>query len=159
MSPGREDIGTPVLLMQSALVVYGQLYSPDVLGLADSHKNDQLKVYEELKEKLEQSPAGWYETMLPWKVNHPTLPTNEAGRLEQLVRKFYQNGQYEEYDSIIQDQLKEGIVETAPSVATGREFYIPHKGVTRENVESKNLRIVYDASAKEKMISHPSTTA
>lgn len=77
-----------VLLMQSALVFNEQLYSPDVLGLADSHKNDQLKVYEEFKEKLEQSPAGWYETMLPWKVNHPTLPTNEAKRLEQLVRMF-----------------------------------------------------------------------
>lgn len=88
MSPGREDVGSPVLLMQSALVVYEQLYSPDVLGLADSHKNDQLKVYEEFKEKLEQSPAGWYATILPWKVNHPTLPTNEAKRLEQLVRKF-----------------------------------------------------------------------
>ncbi|XP_074624397.1 uncharacterized protein LOC141882346 [Acropora palmata] len=159
MSPGREDVGSPVLLTQSALVDYEQLCSPDILGLADSHKNDQLKAYEEFKEKLEQTLAHWYETMLPWKVNHPTLPTNEAARLEKLVRKFKQNGQYEGYDSIIQDQLKERIVETAPEVATGREFYIPHKGVTRENVESKNLRIVYDASAREKMISHPSTTA
>ena len=92
-------------------------------------------------------------TLDKWKVNHPTLPTNEAGskrRLEQLVRKLERNGQYEEYDSIIQEQPKEGIVEPAPEVATGREFYIPHKGVTRENAESTKLRIVYDASAKEK---------
>ena len=153
MSPGREDVGSPVLLTQSALVDYEQLCSLDVLGLADSHKNDQFEVYEEFKEQLERSPAGWYETRLPWKVNHPTLPTNETGskrRLEQLVRKLERNGQYEEYDSIIQDQLKEGIVEPAPDVATGKEFYIPHKGVTRENAESTKLRIVYDASAREK---------
>ena len=153
MSPGREDVGSPLLLTQSALVDYEQLCSLDVLGLADSHNNDQLEVYEEFKEQLERSPAGWYETKLPWKVNHPTLPTNEAGskrRLEQLVRKLQRNGQYEEYDSIIQEQLKEGIVEPAPEVATGREFYIPHKGVTRENAESTKLRIVYDASAREK---------
>ena len=153
MSPGREDVGSPLLLTQSALVDYEQLCSLDVLGLADSHKNDQLEVYEEFKEQLERSPAGWYETKLPWKANHPTLPTNEAGskrRLEQLVRKLERNGQYEEYDSIIQEQLREGIVEPAPEVATGREFYIPHKGVTRENAESTKLRIVYDASAREK---------
>ena len=104
MSPGREDVGSPVLLTQAALVDYEQLCSLDVLGLADSHKSDQLEVYEEFKEQLEGSPAGWYETKLPWKANHPTLPTNEAGskrRLEQLIRKLKRNGQYEEYDSNI----------------------------------------------------------
>ena len=68
-----------------------QLCSLIVLGLTDSHKNDQLEVYEEFKEQLERSPASWHETRLPWKVNHPTLPTNEAGsklRLEQLVWKL-----------------------------------------------------------------------
>lgn len=120
MSSGREDVISPVLLMQSALVDFEQLCSLDVLGLADSHKNDQLEVYEEFKEQLERSPAGWYKTRLQWKVNHPTLPTNETGskrRIEQLVWKLEQNGQYEEYNSIIQDQLK-GIVEPAPEVPT-----------------------------------------
>jgi len=81
------------------------------------------------------------------------LPTNEAGsktRLEQQIRKLEQNGQYEEYDSIIQQQLKEGVVEPTPDIATGKEFYIPHKRVTRENAGSTKLRIVYDASAREK---------
>ena len=53
-------------------------------------------------------------------------------------------------DSIIQEQLPEGVVEPAPEVATGRELYIQHKGVTRENTESRKLRIMYDASAGEK---------
>ena len=121
MSLRREDV----------IVDYEWLCSLDVLDLAYGHKNDQLEVYEEFKEELQRSPAGWYETKLPWKVNHPTLPTNEAGskrRLEQLVRKLERNGQYEEYDSIIQEQLQEEFVEPASEVATGREFYIPHKG-------------------------------
>ena len=86
-------------------------------------------------------------------MNHPTLPTNEAGskrRLEQQIRKLERNGHYEEYDSIIQEQLEEGVVEPTPDIATGKEFYIPHKGVNRENAESTKLRIVYDASAREK---------
>ena len=32
--------------------------------------------------------------------------------------------------------------------ASGKEFYIPHKAVVRENVESTKMRVVYDASAK-----------
>lgn len=53
MSPEREDVGIPVLLTQSALVHYEELCSLDVLGLTDTHENDQLEVYEEFREQLE----------------------------------------------------------------------------------------------------------
>ena len=36
-----------------------------MLGLADTHENDQLPVYEVFKEHLEGSPDLWYETRLP----------------------------------------------------------------------------------------------
>ena len=54
-------------------------------------RNDQIEVYEEFKEQLERRLAGRFETKLLWKVNHRTLPTNEAGRkrrLEQLKSKW-----------------------------------------------------------------------
>lgn len=117
MSPGTEDVGSPVLLTESAFTYYEQLCSLDVLGLADTHENDQLPVYEGFKEQLERSAAGWYETKLPWKGNHPALPSNEGEskrRLENLIGKLERNGQYHEYDSIIQQQLHEGIIEPAP---------------------------------------------
>jgi hypothetical protein len=88
---------------------------------------------------------------LPWKGNHPTLPSNERGskrRLDQLIRKLEKNDQYSEYNDILQDQLQKGVIEIAPREPTGKEFYIPHKGVTRKNAESTKLR-VYDASARE----------
>lgn len=53
MSPAREDVGSPVLLTQSALVDYEQLCSLNVLGLADTHENDPLEVYEGFQEQLE----------------------------------------------------------------------------------------------------------
>jgi len=49
MSPGREDVGSSMLLTQSALVDYEQLCFLDVLSLADSYKNVYLEVYEEFK--------------------------------------------------------------------------------------------------------------
>ena len=65
-----------------------------------------------------------------------------------MLRKLEKNGQYAEYDGIIQEQLRLGIIERAPEVPTGKEFYIPHKDVTRKNAEITKLRIVYDASAR-----------
>ena len=58
-------------------------------------------------------------------------------------------GELERYNDIIQTQLSQEIVERADEVVKdGREFYIPHKAVLRENAESSKIRIVYDASAR-----------
>ena len=54
VSPGREDVGSPVLLTQSALDAL------NVLGLTDTPQNDQLEVYEKFKEQLERSSASWW---------------------------------------------------------------------------------------------------
>ena len=98
------------------------------------------------------SSKGWYETSLPWKGNHPPLPNNYTGslkRLKNLVRKLEMQGELERYNDIIQTRLSRGIVERADVVVKdGREFYISHKAVVRENAESTKIRIVYDASAR-----------
>ena len=58
-------------------------------------------------------------------------------------------GELERYNDIIQTQLSQGIVERADEVVKdGREFYIPHKAVLRENAESTKISIVYDVSAR-----------
>ena len=55
----------------------------------------------------------------------------------------------DEYDKIIQDQLKEGIVERVSDETQGeRECYLPHKAVIRETAQSTKMCIVFDASAK-----------
>lgn len=133
---------------QTSQVDFDQLCRLDVLGLADSSENDQSSVYTEFREQLERNPKGWYETRLPWKPNHPPLPTNEMGsrrRLENLVKRLKSNERYHDYDAIIQQQLDEGVIEVAPVEATGTEFYIPHKAVVKNSAESTKLRIVYDA--------------
>ena len=130
--PGSEDVDSPILLTKSATTDCEQLCALDVLGLADSNENDQQMVYQEFEEQLQRNEAGWYESKLPWKGNHPPLPTNEAGskrRLEHLIRKLNQTDQYGNYEEIIQEQLQMGIFEPTAKTATGKEFYIPHKGV------------------------------
>ena len=56
----------------------------------------------------------------------------------------------------IKNKLREGVVEPAPATVTGREFYIPHKAVVRENAQVTKVRIVNDASSAREGSSHPS---
>ena len=151
MSPGEEvDLGN-MFLAQTSVADYEGLCRMDVLGLEDSPTGDQETVYAEFQEQLKRNPEGWYETGLPWKGNHPPLPNNETGslrRLGNLVRKLEKTQRLHDYDAVIQDQLKQGVVERVEAVATGVEFYIPHKAVVREAAASTKLRIVYDASAR-----------
>ena len=149
MSPGKEIDISSMLLTQTATADYEELCKLDVLGIQD--KGHQTDVYDEFKEQLNRNVEGWYETGLPWKANHPSLPNNKAGslrRLDSTIRKLEKQELFEQYDAIIRDQLAEGIVEPAGEHVVGREFYIPHKPVVRETAESTKLRIVYDASAR-----------
>ena len=54
----------------------------------------------------------------------------------------------EHYDTVIKDQIEEGIVERTTEPVNSREFDIPHKAVVREAAESTQLRVVYDALAR-----------
>ena len=150
MSPGADRDVSHGYLAVSATTDYDNLCALDVLGRADT-TGDQDCVFGEFKEQLTRSEEGWYETALPWKGNHPPLPTNREGsvrRLNSLVRKLRRTDMLPEYDAVIREQLKDGIVEKAPAEVKGREFYLPHRAVVRENAESTKLRVVYDASAR-----------
>ena len=154
MTSGAEDVdvGTKIFLTQTSVTDYDELCRLDVLGLEDSPTGDQETVYAEFREQLKRSDEGWYETGLPWKGNHPSLPSNEKGslrRLNTLVHKLERSNLLSSYDEIIQDQLAKGVVERATEPAAGVKFYLPHKAVVRESAATTKLRIVYDASARE----------
>ncbi|XP_068679106.1 uncharacterized protein [Montipora foliosa] len=151
MSPGADrELATAYLAINSN-ADYERLCALDVLGLADSSTGDQGDVYEEFKEQLVRSSEGWYETGLPWKGSCPPLPNNRDGslrRLNTLVRKLRRTDMLDDYDAVIREQLREGVVEPAPAEVTGREFYLPHRAVVRRSAETTKLRVVYDASAR-----------
>ena len=151
MSPGKEYNNNLMLLTQTSHSDYEELCKLDVLGLRDTKEHDQSVVFDEFKEQLTRSPDGWYETTLPWKANHPDLPTNEKGslkRLQTLSRRLQKEGLTEQYDAIIREQLEDGVIEKTPTISQPKECYIPHKGVIRKSAETTKLRIVYDASAR-----------
>ena len=81
-------------------------------------------------------------------------------RLNNLTRKLKKSETLEEYDTVIKEQLSQGVVQRAPDTVVGQECYISHKAVVREKAEGTKLRIVYDASAEKcEMELHPSMNA
>ena len=84
MSPGTEQNLDSMFLAQTTSTSYEELCRMDVLGLEDKPNGDQSVVYEEFIEQLSRSPEGWYETGLPWKGDHPPLPSNKSGSLKRL---------------------------------------------------------------------------
>ena len=135
-----------MLLTQTSTVDYEELCRLDALVLEDTTEYDQNTVYAEFKEQLTRDPSGWYETDLPWKGNHPDPPSNKQGslnRLRSLLRKSKRTSNTEKYNEIIQEQMRDGVVENAPDHTKGKEFYL-HKPVIRENSETTKMRIVYE---------------
>ena len=153
MSPGRESVSTNALLTRTKEAEFEILWSLDVLGLEE--RGEENTVHQVFKEQLERSPEGWYETGLIWKKGAPELPNNEIGskaRLQNLVGRLEKQPElFQKYEEIINEQEEQGIIERVietPCIQKGKEFYLPHRAVVREGVESTKVRIVYDASAR-----------
>ena len=121
MSPGTDFDKNIMLFTQTSQSNYEELCRLDVLGLRDMPDHDQSMVFDEFKERLTRSPEGWYETTLPWRPNHPDLPSNKENslrRLQKLNRKLERDCLTKDYDDIIKDQLAEGVIEKAPRLTT-----------------------------------------
>ena len=74
------------------------------------------------------------------------------GRLQSLRKKLYNNPQLlEEYNAIIQEQLKTGIIERVSLLGKEQDncHFLPHHCVVRQDHKTTKVRIVFDASAKE----------
>ena len=55
-----------------------------------------------------------------------------------------------EYDKVIREQLKAGVIERVyQSDEGGKVHYLPHQAVIRKEAETTKLRVVFDASSKE----------
>ena len=73
-------------------------------------------------------------------------------RLKCLKNKLSNNNELlREYDDIIQNQIKMGIMEEINEPGeVGEVTYLPHKAVIWEVKKSTKVRVVFDASAKSK---------
>ena len=110
ISPGKEFDQNVMMPTQTTHVDYEELCRLDVLGWRIVRTTTN-RLFQEFKEQLTRSLEGWYETGLPWKPNHPSLPNNKQGSLQPLTslhRRLARDRLSEQYESIIRDQLASG---------------------------------------------------
>ena len=122
----------------------------ETLGVA----NDETSVYDKFVQKI-SFHKGRYEVCLPWKPNHSPLPDHFElcqKRLSSLLKRLRQSpALLSDYDSVMKEQVKRGMVEEVeePHVRShDRIHYLPHHGVVRRDKATTKLRVVYDASAR-----------
>ena len=88
---------------------------------------------------------GKYEVELPWKEGHPALPDNYhlcARRLQGLIKRLQQDPAIlQEYDSIIKDQLCQGIMEMVEhsEECPDENHYLPHHAVVWQDKETTKV--------------------
>ncbi|GBM78472.1 hypothetical protein AVEN_81536-1 [Araneus ventricosus] len=123
----------------------------------NSQENINLEM--QILEKFEENTTytnGRYETKLLWKDDQSQLNNNyeiAKKRLFNLNEKFKRDKNlYLNYKEIIQQQLKDGIVEYANCEPNNRcpGYFMPHHAVIREQKETTKVRICFDASSKSK---------
>ena len=150
---GGDDHITDQCMFVREMNDYERLYTLDVLGIEDRGENDQLDVLKEFKDDVMRQEDGRYEVRVPWIPGSTLASTNEQAsrkRLQHVDKKFIPNQKLkQEYEKIVMDQLRDGIIERVPELPSGeRIFYMPHKPVVRDNATTTKVRMVFDASCK-----------
>ena len=113
-----------------------------------------MSVEEKFIQELKFDGMQRYEVKLPFKENHPMLPDNHSiyvKRLGSLLSRLQSKPDIlHEYNRIIKEQHKEGIIESVQEdvCPAGSFHYLPHREVVRMDKDTTKLRVVYDASAK-----------
>ena len=117
MSPGKEPIDITSMVTNANIACgYEELCRLVVLGLSDTPTNHQRNVYSEFQEQLLRDEEGWYETGLPWRGGHPALPNNREGSLRRLAilnKKLERQNLTSDYEDILEEHKKAGVVERA----------------------------------------------
>ena len=122
--------------------------------------NADSNVYDEFKNSIEYDGEK-YTVRLPWKNEEVEMSDNyhlAACRLAGTMRKLKRDRPaLEEYDRIITDQLKNGVIESCTiepmpdeNAMSMKQHYLSHHPIIRADKETTKLRIVYDASARNR---------
>ncbi|XP_068215916.1 uncharacterized protein [Palaemon carinicauda] len=128
-----------------------KLWDLDVVGIIPSQvsQSDVETISKYETTVLHRNGRYWVE--LPFKHNHPFLPTNynvALGQMYNQLKRFqHQPDHLKCYDNIIKEQLKLGFIEEVENpVISPNTHYLPHHAVRKNS--STPLRVVYNCSAK-----------
>ena len=124
-----------------------RIWDLETIGVIESKE-----MHDDFVENIEFNGSR-YSVKLPWRDGHENLPSNydvSLARLKSQIRKHKKEpAMLEEYDSVITEQIKSGVIEkVSEKDESVTVHYIQHLAVIRKEAKTTKLRVVYDASAK-----------
>jgi hypothetical protein len=124
--------------------------------LPDETEKKEREFVEDYQNSSIRLENGHYNAKLPWKPNHPPLPTNEAiakGRTRSTVRRLATDPEkLKAYNQIFTEQRQQrGFIEKIPDSEKIRSrcHYLPHHAILKDS-STTPLRVVFDCSCKTK---------
>ena len=131
-----------------------KFWSLESMGISDHGDDPATSKLTEYQTKAITYSGDKYTAKLPWKPDHPTLPSNynvTLRRTESTIRRLCkQPALLEKYGQIIQEQERRGFIEKVETVTPSpyAVHYIPHHPVKKDSATTP-IRIVYDCSCRE----------
>ena len=133
-----------------------QFWELESMGTNATTKNDINKKFlaNYSNTHVSRQPNGSYCARLPWKPDHPPLPTNREicwKRTQSLISRLTQTPKLlETYNNIIMDQMNRGFIEKVTDTTENphKTHYIPHHCVKKNSITTP-IRIVYDCSCRQ----------
>ncbi|XP_006825480.1 uncharacterized protein LOC102803144 [Saccoglossus kowalevskii] len=128
-----------------------KLWDFDTIGICEpantDSTDDKADEFETFCEQNIEKRDKQYFARLPWKENHPVLPTNRRiveKRTRHMVRKL-PSDLLPVYDRIIKEQEHRGFIERLDSDNPNQGHYLLHHAVKKDSPTTP-IRIVYDCS-------------
>ncbi|XP_076081076.1 uncharacterized protein LOC143051991 [Mytilus galloprovincialis] len=126
------------------------------LGVEDKTANTENDEFQKMYEETAISyNNNRYIAKLPWKAEHPSLPTNKAvafRRTESVIKRLRKEPKLLlKYGEIIDEQERRGFIERVDNKEIKQNIklhYIPHHPVKKDSITTP-IRIVYDCSCKQ----------
>lgn len=119
--------------------------------LSVSEKIEASTVLEDVRKNISfQNHRYWIG--LPW-LREGVFDSNFASLLyclRKLIERLQSTGQYFRYESELMQLVLDGHAERVSLSACGKSYYMPHRGVWKEQAFSSKLRIVFDTSSHRK---------
>ncbi|XP_053406534.1 uncharacterized protein LOC123530253 [Mercenaria mercenaria] len=132
-----------------------RFWSLESMGITQTTEDNDISDYfKNYQQSCIEFKDSRYSTKLPWKLEHPPLPTNyevTKKRTENTIRRLQKNPYLlQKYDDIITEQERRGFIEKVitDTPPTGQVHYIPHHPVKKES-STTPIRIVYDCSCRQ----------
>ena len=129
-----------------------KLWDLDVIGINPKARTPEEDMTLNKYIQSVQYKDGQYWVCLPWKPDHPHLPTNfrmALGQLHSLRKSLEEKSNLETYDALIRSQLEADFIEIVPNAVPkeGENHYLCHHAVKKESLTTP-LRMVFNCSAK-----------